>query len=59
MPTSMEANLDGLPGPTHNYAGLAFGNLASMANRWQVSNPKAAALQGLRKMELLLGSGSV
>ena len=57
MPTSMEVNLDGLPGPTHNYAGLAFGNLASMANRWQVSNPKAAALQGLRKMELFMELG--
>ena len=27
-PEAMEANFDGLVGPTHNYAGLAFGNVA-------------------------------
>ena len=26
---AVEANFDGLVGPTHNYAGLAFGNVAS------------------------------
>ena len=26
---AVEANFDGLPGPTHNYSGLATGNLAS------------------------------
>ncbi len=25
---ALEANFDGLVGPTHNYAGLAFGNVA-------------------------------
>jgi succinylarginine dihydrolase len=48
-----EVNFDGLVGPTHNYSGLALGNLASQRNVHAVSNPKAAAKQGLRKMKLL------
>ncbi|MFW5825651.1 MAG: N-succinylarginine dihydrolase [Marinobacter sp.] len=52
-----ELNLDGLVGPTHNYAGLARGNLASGANASQVSNPKEAALQGLAKMKALADRG--
>lgn len=54
---SFEVNLDGLVGPTHNYAGLAFGNIASASNAGSVSNPKKAALQGLAKMQLLSGLG--
>ncbi|MGH8021332.1 MAG: N-succinylarginine dihydrolase, partial [Opitutaceae bacterium] len=52
-----EANFDGLVGPTHNYAGLARGNIASMGNRAAVSNPREAALQGIAKMRLLAGLG--
>lgn len=52
-----EMNLDGLVGPTHNYAGLARGNLASGANANAVSNPKEAALQGLAKMKALADRG--
>jgi len=48
-----EVNFDGLVGPTHNYSGLAVGNLASQRNIHGVSNPRAAAKQGLRKMKLL------
>jgi len=48
-----EANFDGLVGPTHNYAGLSFGNVASRSNEKSVANPKAAAKQGLRKMKRL------
>lgn len=48
-----ELNIDGLVGPTHNYAGLAVGNLASTSNALSISNPQAAALQGLEKMRLL------
>lgn len=59
--TYKEYNFDGLIGPTHNYAGLSFGNLASATNAGAVSNPKAAALQGLAKMRearsLGLGQG--
>ncbi len=45
-----EINFDGLIGPTHNYAGLSFGNLASQKNRGAGSSPRAAVLQGLQKM---------
>lgn len=48
-----EMNFDGLVGPTHNFAGLAFGNTASTANKGQVSSPRAAVLEGLAKMEAL------
>ncbi|MBS1962113.1 MAG: N-succinylarginine dihydrolase [Bdellovibrionales bacterium] len=44
-----EANFDGLVGPTHHYAGLSFGNVASTRNAKLVSHPKKAALQGLAK----------
>ena len=49
---AIELNMDGLVGPTHNYAGLGLGNLASMANKNLNSNPKLAALEGLKKMKL-------
>ncbi|KTD19275.1 succinylarginine dihydrolase [Legionella lansingensis] len=54
---AFELNLDGLVGPTHHYAGLAAGNLASINNALSFSNPKAAALQGLAKMRLLYEMG--
>ena len=50
---TVEANFDGLVGPTHNYAGLAYGNVASARNAEKPSNPREAALQGLRKMKAL------
>ena len=50
-------NFDGLPGPTHNYAGLAQGNLAAMRYAKSVANPREAALQGLGKMRLLAARG--
>jgi succinylarginine dihydrolase len=50
-------NFDGLPGPTHNYSGLARGNLASERNAQQVANPREAALQGLAKMRALAARG--
>jgi succinylarginine dihydrolase len=52
-----EINFDGIIGPSHNYAGLSFGNVASAGNKGAVSRPRAAALQGLEKMRgnLLLG----
>ncbi|MBA3527234.1 MAG: N-succinylarginine dihydrolase, partial [Sphingomonas sp.] len=42
----VEINFDGIVGPSHNYAGLSLGNLASTRNAFQVSHPRAAALQG-------------
>ncbi len=52
-----EANFDGLVGPTHNYAGLSLGNVASLSNAASESNPKEAALQGLLKMKALADMG--
>jgi len=54
-----EANFDGLVGPTHNYAGLSFGNVASFSNAAQTSNPKAAAKQGLQKAKSLADLGMI
>lgn len=48
-----EVNFDGLVGLTHHYAGLSFGNEASTRHRFQVSNPRLAAKQGLLKMKKL------
>lgn len=45
-----EINFDGIIGPSHNYAGLSLGNLASARNAGASSQPKAAALQGIAKM---------
>lgn len=55
---AIEANFDGLVGPTHNYAGLAYGNVASMAHGSRASNPRQAALQGLAKMKQLADFGA-
>lgn len=54
---TFEVNFDGLIGPTHNYAGLAVGNVAAIEHAGQVSHPKQAALQGLAKMKLLAELG--
>ena len=48
--TIREINFDGIIGPSHNYAGLSFGNIASATNKGNVSHPRAAALQGIEKM---------
>ncbi|MFC6671176.1 N-succinylarginine dihydrolase [Marinobacterium aestuariivivens] len=56
---AFEANFDGLVGPTHNYSGLSFGNIASDKNQARASNPKQAALQGLTKMKALADLGMV
>jgi succinylarginine dihydrolase len=54
---AVEANCDGLVGPTHSFAGLAPGNLASEHNKGDPSNPRAAVLEGLAKMRLLADLG--
>lgn len=54
-----EANFDGLVGPTHNYAGLSLGNVASLNNARNHSNPKQAAKQGLQKMKALHDLGMI
>ena len=55
---SHEINFDGLIGPTHNYAGLSFGNVASANYKHSVSFPRQAALQGLAKMETIAAMGT-
>ena len=55
----VEINFDGIIGPSHNYAGLSLGNLASSNNAGAASYPKAAALQGIEKMRTNLGLGLV
>ena len=52
-----EINFDGIVGPSHNYAGLSLGNLASTRNAFQVSHPRAAALEGIAKMRANLELG--
>lgn len=54
-----EVNFDGLVGPTHNYGGLSTGNIASVSHGSEVSHPKEAALQGLKKMKALHDRGFV
>jgi succinylarginine dihydrolase len=52
-----EVNFDGIVGPTHNYAGLSYGNIASMSHKQAASSPRKAALEGLAKMKLLMDLG--
>ena len=57
--STIEANFDGLVGPTHNYAGLAEGNLASAKNAGLVSAPRTGVLEGLAKAKRLADAGLV
>lgn len=52
-----EWSIEGLPGPAHNFAGLALGNIASRRHRFEVSRPRQAALQALDKMHLVHSLG--
>jgi succinylarginine dihydrolase len=53
----VEINFDGIVGPSHNYSGLSFGNIASTSNKGMTAFPRAAALQGIEKMRHNLGLG--
>lgn len=55
----VEINFDGIVGPSHNYAGLSLGNLASARNAGLMSQPRGAALQGIEKMRANLALGLV
>lgn len=57
MQPTREFNFDGLIGPTHNYAGLSYGNMASAKHKLKASSPRKAALQGLAKMKTLADLG--
>ena len=52
-----EINFDGIIGPSHNYAGLSLGNIASASHAGNVSHPRAAALQGVAKMRANMALG--
>lgn len=52
-----EINFDGIVGPTHNYAGLSYGNVASAKNEGLVANPREGVLQGLEKAQHLRSLG--
>ncbi len=57
MMSAREYNFDGLVGPTHNYAGLSWGNVASAMHQNATANPRAAALEGLAKMRRVAAMG--
>ena len=57
--TMVEINFDGIIGPSHNYAGLSLGNLASASHAGDLAYPRAAALQGLAKMRHNMALGLV
>lgn len=50
MSALVEINFDGIIGPSHNYAGLSHGNIASSTNAGATAYPREAALQGIAKM---------
>lgn len=53
----IELNIDALVGPTHHFGGLGVGNVASQSHQSQPSRPREAALEGLRKAELVASFG--
>ena len=55
--TLKEINFDGIVGPSHNYAGLSLGNIASASHGGEASFPRAAALQGIAKMRANMALG--
>ncbi|MEN0020447.1 MAG: N-succinylarginine dihydrolase [Planctomycetota bacterium] len=58
-PSAVEVNFDSIVGPTHNYAGIAPGNLHSARSAGAVASPRRAARQGLDKMKALADRGYV
>tara|TARA_R100001244_G_scaffold20643_2_gene21444 strand:- start:114191 stop:115447 length:1257 start_codon:yes stop_codon:yes gene_type:complete len=57
MSALVEINFDGIIGPSHNYAGLSLGNIASSTNAGETAYPREAALQGIAKMRHNLDLG--
>ncbi len=59
MPTDRirEVLFIGLPGPTHNYGGLAADNVASSLHRGKTSSPREADRQALSLVKLLWSLG--
>ena len=57
MSALVEINFDGIIGPSHNYAGLSVGNIASSTHAGETAYPREAALQGIAKMRHNLDLG--
>jgi succinylarginine dihydrolase len=57
MSALVEINFDGIIGPSHNYAGLSVGNIASSTHAGETAYPREAALQGIAKMQHNLDLG--
>ena len=57
MSALVEINFDGIIGPSHNYAGLSLGNIASSTHAGEIAYPREAALQGIAKMRHNLDLG--
>lgn len=57
MSALVEINFDGIIGPSHNYAGLSVGNIASSIHAGETAFPREAALQGIAKMRHNLDLG--
>jgi len=57
MSALVEINFDGIIGPSHNYAGLSIGNIASSTNAGETAFPREAALQAIAKMRHNLDLG--
>lgn len=53
----IEVQVDTLVGMTHHFGGHAKGNYASLRHQGELSQPKQAALQGLKKMSRVMASG--
>ena len=57
MSALVEINFAGIIGPSHNYAGLSVGNIASSTHAGETAYPREAALQGIAKMQHNLDLG--
>jgi succinylarginine dihydrolase len=53
-----QVEFNGLPGPTHSFAGLAAGNLASSKSEGDTSNPRLAFKQALAKAGAIREAGA-
>ncbi len=53
----VEAQVDRIVGPTHHFGGLGVGNVASQHSEGHLSNPAAAAIQGLDKIRMVASVG--
>ncbi len=53
----VEVNIDALVGPSHHFGGLGVGNIASLEHRFRPANPRAAALEGVEKANLVAKLG--